>query len=59
MAGQAPALATSIGPAGVGRRGWSEFVARFPDEAACVAYLEQLRWGYASLAHIRKLTGAA
>jgi Transposase zinc-ribbon domain len=26
-------------------RTWSEFVAWFPDEAACVAYLERLRWG--------------
>jgi Transposase zinc-ribbon domain len=25
-------------------RTWSEFVAWFPDEAACVAYLERLRW---------------
>ena len=26
-------------------RTWSEFVAWFPVEAACVAYLERLRWG--------------
>jgi transposase-like protein len=26
-------------------RTWAEFVAWFPDEAACVAYLERLRWG--------------
>jgi transposase-like protein len=26
-------------------RTWSEFVTWFPDEAACVAYLERLRWG--------------
>ena len=26
-------------------RTWAEFVAWFPDDAACVAYLEQLRWG--------------
>ena len=26
-------------------RTWSEFVAWFPDEAACVAFLERLRWG--------------
>ncbi len=26
-------------------RTWAEFVAWFPDDAACVAYLERLRWG--------------
>jgi transposase-like protein len=26
-------------------RTWGEFVAWFPDEATCVAYLERLRWG--------------
>jgi hypothetical protein len=26
-------------------RTWAEFAAWFPDEAACVAYLERLRWG--------------
>ena len=26
-------------------RTWSEFVAWFPDEAACVAFLVRLRWG--------------
>jgi hypothetical protein len=26
-------------------RTWTEFVAWFPDEAACVAYLDRLRWG--------------
>jgi hypothetical protein len=27
------------------RRTWAEFAAWFPDDAACVAYLERLRWG--------------
>ena len=26
-------------------RTWAEFVAWFPDDAACVAYLDRLRWG--------------
>src|SRR6266508_4659044 len=26
-------------------RTWAEFAAWFPDDAACVAYLERLRWG--------------
>ena len=26
-------------------RTWAEFVAWFPDDKACVAYLERLRWG--------------